>query len=179
MASSSAWMKDMQDRVKKATVEVNTVLQPRVVRLSRTLEEQMQSIGLRHGKELYDEDDALLQALTSLDELRALLRSLSDVVDTHRRNLLAVASSERALGELLSAPSSSLTAVLGQHVSERQVETHVALGTAQVSTAVRSLVSLAPSGVHRGANISNPCPICSLCRVATARTVVCCAETFT
>jgi hypothetical protein len=135
MASSSAWMRDMQNRMKKATVEVNTALQPRVVQLSRTLEEQMQNIGLRHGKELYDDDGPLLAAVTSLDELRDLLRSLSTVVESHRKNLLAVAASERALGELLSAPSSSLAAVIGQHVSDRHVETQVALGTAQVSAA--------------------------------------------
>jgi hypothetical protein len=133
MASSSAWMKDIQDRMKKATTEVNTALQPRVAVAKRSLEEGMQSIGLRHGRELFDEDDELLFALDSLDDLRQLLRSLASVVDSHRKNLLATAATERQLGELMSAPSSSVADLLHAHVAPSRVDAQVALGNAQVS----------------------------------------------
>lgn len=131
--SSAAWMKDIQDRMKKATTEVNTALQPRVGVAKRALEEGMQSMGLRHGRELFDEDEELMLALDSLDELRLLLRTLATVVDSHRKNLLAVAATERQLGEMMSAPSSSVADLLHAHVAPSRVDSQVALGTAQVS----------------------------------------------
>lgn len=133
MAASSAWMKDIQDRMKKATSEVNTALQPRVHMAKRSLEEGMQSIGLRHGKEIYDQDEGLLIAVTSLDEFRDLLRALATTVETHRRNLLAVAQSERELGEMMSSPSSAVSSLLQSHVPPNRIEAQVALGSAQVS----------------------------------------------
>lgn len=132
MAASSAWMKDIQDRMKKATSEVNVALQPRVAVAKRSLEEGMQSIGLRHGKEIFDEDEDLLAAVTALDDLRALLTSLSRIVDAHRRNLLAVAATERQLGELLSTPSAAVTDILQSHVAPARIDAQAALGVAQV-----------------------------------------------
>lgn len=93
----------------------------------------MQSMGLRHGRELFDEDEELMLALDSLDELRLLLRTLATVVDSHRKNLLAVAATERQLGEMMSAPSSSVADLLHAHVAPSRVDSQVALGTAQVS----------------------------------------------
>lgn len=119
--------------MKKATTEVNTALQPRVAVAKRTLEEGMQSVGLRHGRELFDEDEELLLALNSLDELRGLLRSLAAAVDAHRKNLLAVAASERQLGEIMSAPSSAVSDILHAHVAPSRVDAQVALGVAQVT----------------------------------------------
>lgn len=119
--------------MKKATTEVNTALQPRVAVAKRTLEEGMQSVGLRHGRELFDEDEELLLALNSLDELRALLRALAAAVDAHRRNLLAVAATERALGEMVSAPASAVADLLHAHVAPARLDAQVALGAAQVS----------------------------------------------
>lgn len=133
--ASSAWMKEIQDRMKKATNEVNTALQPRVSMAKRSLEESMQSIGLRQGRDLYDEDEELLHAINGLEELRSMLRSMSSAVETHRRNVLAMAASERALGELMSAPSSTVTDLLERQVSSNRVECQISLGTAQVSAA--------------------------------------------
>jgi hypothetical protein len=132
--ASSAWMKEIQERMKKATTEVNTALQPRVVMAKRSLEEGMQSMGLRQGREIYDEDEGLYHAVTSLDDLRALLRSLSSTVETHRKNLLAAASTEKALGDIIAGQGSSLASVLESRISDSRLECHVALGAAQLST---------------------------------------------
>lgn len=133
--ASSTWMKEIQDRMKKATTEVNTALQPRVVMAKRSLEESMQSMGLRQGREIYDEDEELLHSVTALDELRTMLRSMSAAVETHRKNVLAMAASERALGELMSAPSSVVTELLERQIPSNRIECQISLGTAQVSAA--------------------------------------------
>jgi hypothetical protein len=132
--ASSAWMKEFQERMKKATTEVNTALQPRVIMAKRSLEEGMLSMGLRQGREVYDEDEELYYAVCSLDDLRGLLRSLSNAVETHRTNLLAAAATEKALGDIISGPTSSIASLLESRVSENRLECHLALGAAQLST---------------------------------------------
>lgn len=133
MSSAQGWMRDMHERMRKATTDVNIALQPRVVMAKRSIEESMQSIGLRQGPEIYHDDEQLLVAVVALDDLRELLKSLSTTVEAHRKNLLAAAATERALGEIMSVPSSNVSELMQQHLSSPRVEAQVALGTAQVS----------------------------------------------
>lgn len=111
--STSSWMKDIQDRVKRASNDVNTVLQPRVAQAKRSLEASIQQLGLKAGPELFHDDKPLFVALSDLDAIRDLVAQLSKTVEQYRSRLLDVARTQTALSTQLQAitPPPSLTAL--------------------------------------------------------------------
>jgi len=100
-----SWVKDLQERVRRASNDVNTVLQPRVMQAKRSIEEGIEQIKGR-GKELYADDVQLASSIAALDAVRTHIREISTAVDLQRGQLLAAAQTQRNLGDLLSAPSS-------------------------------------------------------------------------
>lgn len=127
-------MKDIQERMKRASNDVNVVLQPKVAMAKRSLEQSIQQMGLKPGREVYEDDERLLDALVELDELRAMLQSVSTAVDQHRTRLLDVARSESALANILSSPSDNLLTLLRKQLTPARVDAQLALGPAQLST---------------------------------------------
>lgn len=91
----------MQERVRKASTDVNTALQPRMAQAKRQLEEGIEQMGLKRGKELYADDAPLASALAALDVVRMHVRALAVNVDAQRGHLLAAAKTQRVLGEML------------------------------------------------------------------------------
>lgn len=100
-----SWVKDLQERVRRASNDVNTVLQPRVMQAKRSIEEGIEQMKGR-GKELYADDVQLASSIAALDAVRTHIREISTAVDLQRGQLLAAAQTQRNLGDLLSAPSS-------------------------------------------------------------------------
>lgn len=100
-----SWVKDLQERVRRASNDVNTVLQPRVLQAKRSIEEGIEQFKGR-GKELYADDVSLASSIAALDAVRTHIREISAAVDLQRGQLLAAAQTQRNLGDLLSAPSS-------------------------------------------------------------------------
>lgn len=95
-----SWMKDLQERVRRAGTE----LQPRVAQAQRKLEEGIEQMGLtKRGRDLYADDVPLADALRQLEALRAHLSALAEHVDAQRRHLIAAASAQRALSALLAS----------------------------------------------------------------------------
>ncbi len=99
-----SWVKDLQDRVRRASNDVNTVLQPRISVARRHLEEGIEQMKGR-GRELYADDASLSAALAALDSTRAHVRELAATVDTQRAHLLNAAQAQRTLGDTLAAPA--------------------------------------------------------------------------
>lgn len=133
--SASSWMKDIQDRVKRASNDVNVVLQPRVAQAKRSLEASIQQIGLKPGPEVFEGDDELFAALNDLDCLRDALSGISKSVEQHRTRLLDLARSQSTLSSELQRPSHDLLPLLRQHVPTAQVDVQLALANAQSFTA--------------------------------------------
>lgn len=100
-----SWVKDLQERMRRASNDVNTVLQPRVLQAKRSIEEGIEQFKGR-GKELYADDVPLASSIAALDAVRVHIREISIAVDLQRGQLLAAAQTQRNLGDLLSAPSS-------------------------------------------------------------------------
>lgn len=126
-------MRDLQDRVKRASNDVNVVLQPRVAMAKRSLENSLQQIGLKPGREIYQDDERLLDALVELDTLRAMLQKLSAAVDQHRTRLLDVARTEHTLADILSSPNDHLLTLLRKQLTPARVDAQLTLGAAQLS----------------------------------------------
>lgn len=126
-------MKDLQDRMKRASNDVNVALQPRVQMAKRSLEASLQQIGLKPGREIYQDDQRLLDAVVELDLLRSLLQKISSAVEQHRTRLLDVARSENALATILSSPNDNLLTLLRKQLSPGRVDVQLSLGAAQLS----------------------------------------------
>lgn len=127
-------MKDLQDRMKRASNDVNIVLQPRVAMAKRSLENSLQQIGLKPGREIYQDDQRLLDALAELDALRTMLQKISAAVEQHRTRLLEAARTENTLANILSSPNDNLLALLRKQLIPERVDVQLALGAAQLST---------------------------------------------
>lgn len=130
---ASSWMRDIQDRMKRASNDMNVVLQPKVAMAKRSLEQSIQQMGLKPGREVYQGDERLLDALLELDELRTMLQSVASSVEQHRTRLLDVARSESTIANILTTSSDNLLTVLRKHISPPRVEAQSALGEAQLS----------------------------------------------
>lgn len=128
-------MKDIQDRVKRASNDVNVALQPRVAQAKRSFEQSIQQIGLKPGREIYVDDESLLSAIIDLEHLRDALTAISLSVDQHRTRLLDLAKTQKTLANNLSAPSENVLVLLRKHLSERNLEAQLALGNAQMLSA--------------------------------------------
>lgn len=128
-------MKDLQDRMKRASNDINTTLQPRVALAKRSFEASIQQIGLKPGPEIYEDDARLHDALLELEALRDTIQSLSLAVDQHRTRLLALAKSQSALATILSAPPDPVLPLLRKQLSPTRVDIQHALGQAQHNAA--------------------------------------------
>lgn len=133
--STSSWIRDIQDRVKRASNDVNTALQPRVAQAKRSLETSIQQMGLKAGPEIFEGDDALISALTDLDNLRNALSDIATSVEQYRTRLLDLARSQSAVSVLLQRPPHDILPLLRKHVPQTHVETQLALGSAQTFSA--------------------------------------------
>lgn len=129
-----SWMKDLQERVRRASTEMNTALQPRMAQAKRQIEEGIEQMGLKRGKELYTDDAPLASAMAALDVVRAHVRALATNVDSQRGHLLAAAKSQRALGETLgaAAPADAQALIPGGGGREGA---HTAFAEAQLAAA--------------------------------------------
>lgn len=132
---ASSWMKDIQDRVKRASNDVNVALQPRVAQAKRSLEQSIQQMGLKPGREIYEQDEALLSAVIDIENLRDLLTSIAASVDQHRTRLLDLARTQKTLAETLSTPSELVLPLLRKHLPSDQLDAQLALGPAQMIAA--------------------------------------------
>lgn len=132
---ASSWMKDLQDRMKRASSDMNVALQPKVQQAKRTLEQSIQQIGLRPGPEIYQDDLRLHHALAQLDALRDTLQALSLAVDQHRTRLLALATSQSALASILSDPPDALAPLLRKQLPPARLAVQEALSGAQTVAA--------------------------------------------
>lgn len=121
----------MQDKVKKASNDMTIALQPRVAQAKRSLEASIQQMGLKPGREIYQDDDALYTALTDLDHLRDALAHIANSVEAHRARLLDLARSQKALADSISAPSEPVLTLLRKHLPPEHVDAQVALGAAE------------------------------------------------
>lgn len=133
--STSSWVKDIQDRVKKASNDVNFVLQPRVAQAKRSIEASIQQIGLKPGREIFDGDDALYDTLTDLDNLRIALREIALSVEQYRARLLELSRSQSALSMHLQRPPHDILLLMRKHVPQTHIETQLELSNAQVFSA--------------------------------------------
>lgn len=126
-------MKDIQDRMKRASTNMNVALQPKVAMAKRSLEQSIQQMGLKPGREVYQDDERLLDALLDLDELRTMLQSVASAVDQHRTCLLDVARSEATIATILATPNDNLLALLRKQLSPPRIDAQRGLGEAQMS----------------------------------------------
>lgn len=99
-----SWVRDLQERVRRAGADAQSALQPRVAQAKRSLEEGLDTLKGR-GRELYADDASLAASLAALDAVRTHIRSLSGTVETQRAQLLACAQTQRLLGDQLAAPA--------------------------------------------------------------------------
>lgn len=121
--------------MKRASSDVNLALQPRVAQAKRSLELSLQQIGLKPGKEIYTQDERLLDFLLELDAIRSMLSKVTSAVNNHRARLLDLARSENALASILSSPSDNLLTVLRKQLSPARVDAQLGLGAAQLGVA--------------------------------------------
>lgn len=134
-------MKDIQDRVKRASNDVNTVLQPRVAQAKRSLEQSIQQIGLKAGPEIFQDDKPLYIALTDLDNVREMISTLSKTVEQHRTSLLDVARCQSSLSSQLlnitPPPTISTTTEPANNVilTEGRMNAQIALSKAESQSA--------------------------------------------
>ncbi|KAI0565354.1 hypothetical protein FGB62_19g115 [Gracilaria domingensis] len=131
---SSAWVKDLQDRVKRASVDVNVALQPRLTQAKRSIEQSIQQFGLRPSKELYEADYALYEVLCVLDDLRDLVSALASQAEAHKRSLLELARVEKQLSHSL-APDSRLADLLQDYVPKEALSAQFSFVQSQQSAA--------------------------------------------
>ncbi|CAN8071725.1 unnamed protein product [Agarophyton chilense] len=131
---SSAWVKDLQDRVKRASVDVNVALQPRLTQAKRSIEQSIQQFGLRPNKELYESDFALYGTLCVLDDLRTLLSELASQTEAHKRSMLELARVEKQLSHSL-APDSRLSSLLQDYVPKQTLSAQFSFVQSQQSAA--------------------------------------------
>lgn len=133
--TTPSWVRDIQDRVKRASNDVNIALQPRVAQAKRSLEASIQQIGLTPGPEIFEGDESLHAALGDLDILREALSTIAATVDQHRSRLLDLARTQSSLASHLDAPEKPLLPLLHRHLSAERVDAQVSLASAQAFTA--------------------------------------------
>ncbi|CDF37524.1 unnamed protein product [Chondrus crispus] len=119
--------------MKRASTNMNVALQPKVAMAKRSFEQSIQQMGLKPGREVYQDDERLLDALLDLDELRTMLQSVASAVDQHRTRLLDVARSEAAIATILATPNDNLLALLRKQLSPARIDAQRGLGEAQMS----------------------------------------------
>lgn len=132
---ASSWMKDFQDRVKRASNDVNTALQPRVAHAKRSFELSIQQIGLKPGREIYQDDESLLVSLTDLDHLRLTIQSLASSVEQQRSRLLENAKAQKQVAAILSSPAEPVLTILRKQLPPSHLEAQLALGASQQTSA--------------------------------------------
>lgn len=125
----------MQDRVKRASNDVSIALQPRVQQAKRSLEASIQQMGLKPGREIYQDDEQLHIALDELEQLRTQLTTIATSVEQHRARLIQLAASQKQLAENLSAPNDQMLVLLRKHLPASHLEAQLSLGGAQMTAA--------------------------------------------
>lgn len=130
-ASAASWMRDIQDRVKRASYDVGGALQPRVEQAKRTLEASIAQMGLKPGREIYQGDETLLEALTELEELRELLRRLATMVAQQRAKLLDLARVQNSISSILQPPQNEILQLQRRTLPQSHVDAQASLANAQ------------------------------------------------
>lgn len=131
--STSSWVKEIQERVKRASNDVNVALQPRVAQAKRSLEASIQQIGLRAGPEVFQDDKELYDALMELDELRAIVMNLSRSVEQQRSQFLELSRMTSNVSANLQRDT--LIQMSRRHLSSGRVDAQLSLGNAQIFSA--------------------------------------------
>lgn len=130
-ASAASWMRDIQDRVKRASHDVGGALQPRVEQAKRTLEASIAQMGLKPGREIYQGDETLLDALTELEELREMLRRLSTLVSQQRAKLLDLARVQNSISSVLQPPQNEILELQRRILPQSHLDAQTSLSNAQ------------------------------------------------
>lgn len=125
-------MREIQDRVKRASNDVGGALQPRVERAKRTLEASIAQISLKPSREIYNGDEPLLEALTELEVLRETLRDISSNVAQHHVKLVELSNIQTNLSNALHPPSNDLVQLYRQVLPSPHVEAQSSLSNAQM-----------------------------------------------
>lgn len=131
---ASSWVKDLQERVKRASVDVNVALQPRLNQAKRSIEQSIQQIALRPAKDAYEADYPLYEILSVLDDLRTLVSDLATQAEAHKRAMLQLTRVEKQLSSSLS-PESALGDVLQSYVPKDALAAQFAFVQSQQSAA--------------------------------------------
>ena len=135
MSLASSWMKDVQDRVKRASHEVSVALQPRMEQAKRSLEASIQQMGLKPGREIFQDDEQLQVALEELEHLRVHLTTISASVEQHRTRLIQLATTQKQLADNLAAPSEQILVLFRKHHPASHLNAQLSLGNAQMNAA--------------------------------------------
>lgn len=130
-ASAASWMRDIQDRVKRASHDVGGALQPRVEQAKRTLEASIAQMGLKPGREIFEGDEILLDAITELEELREVLRRLSSMVAQQRAKLLDLSRVQNSISTLLQSSQNDVLHLQRRILPPSHVEAQTSLADAQ------------------------------------------------
>lgn len=129
--SAGAWMRDLHDRVKRASHDVGDALQPRMEQAKRTLEASIAQMGLKPGPEIFDGDETLLDTLNDLERLRGNLRELSSAVSQQRAKLLELARIQDVLSNTLSPSQNKILQLQRRLLPPSHLEAQSSLATAQ------------------------------------------------
>lgn len=130
---ASSWVRGVTEKARRLTSEANTALQPRLSQAKRSLEDGFSQMGLKTPREVYADDPQLAAAMRDLDSTRALIKTIANAVDAHRRNLLALAQGHKVLGDVMAAPTGSLVELVEKCVGNERLEAQVSLGTAELA----------------------------------------------
>lgn len=126
-------MRGVTEKARRFTSEANTALQPKLSQAKRSIEDGFSQMGLKTPRELYADDPQLAAAMRDLESTRALIKTIANAVDSHRRNLLALSQSHKLLGDVMAAPTGSLVELVEKCVGNERLEAQVALGTSELA----------------------------------------------